>query len=61
MGINSKVHIAVDNKGKVINLKAMSRTTAGCPVTLNLIKTIKLGVLFGARADNANSIINYAE
>ena len=32
-----------------------------CSVALDLIKTIKLGTLFGNRAYDTNSIINYAE
>ena len=43
-------------KGRAINLK-----TTDCSVALNLIKTIKLGALFGDRAYDTNSIIDYAK
>ncbi len=60
-GLSSKVHIAVDFKGRVINLKTTAGTMADCGVTLDLIKKIKLDTLLGDRAYDTNSIINYAE
>ena len=58
---NSKVHIVLDVKGRVITLKIIARTTADCSVTLDLIKKIKLDTLLGDPAYDTNSIINYAK
>ena len=40
-GINSKVYIVVNLRGRVINLKTIAGTTADCDVALDLIKTMK--------------------
>ena len=55
MFFNSKIYI-VDRKAGVINLKTASRITVEHAVVLT---AIKLGILFGERADDKNSIINY--
>ena len=59
--LNSEVHIIVDSKRRVINLKTTSEITVDCGAVLNLVRIIKLGILFGNRVYGIHSIINYAE
>ena len=60
-GLNFKIYIVIGGNGRLINLKITAWITADCSVVLDLIKTIKLGALFGDRAYDTNSIINYTE
>ena len=61
MGLNSKVHLAVDAVGNPVRILITSGTTADCSEACNLIDGLEAGPLLADRGYDSNEIINQAE
>ena len=58
-GLNSKIHLAVNERGMPVKFIVTNRTHADCKETINLLKNLDVKLVFANRAYDTNEILFY--
>ena len=56
MGLNSKIHLAVSERGMPVKFIVTERTSADCKKAINLLKNLDAKLVFADRAYDTNEI-----
>ena len=58
-GLNSKIHLAVNERGMPVKFIVTEGTRADCKEAINLLKNLDARLLFADRAYDTNEILSY--
>ena len=59
MGLNSKIHLAVNERSMPVKFIVTEGTRADCKETINLLKNLDAKLLFADKAYDTNEILSY--